>query len=143
MNPFEKAQLLDKILLKFKDGQQYSWDVVLKGKEFKGDLGINEPNIKTLVDFLLAGDYLQLRERNSEIKKEFSVSYTFSDVILITGKGHTVASDISNIGFEFKEKEKQRIEQRENAVHHFTKYSFWIGIVTFIVAVFGLCKQCS
>lgn len=137
MTPLDKAKVLDKILLKFKDGRRISWDVLLD-KESVKDLGIDKFKIMELVNILLANNYLQKYERNSDTKKEFSVSYTPSDDILITEKGYTVVNNIDSLGFEFIEKEKVRIEEREKAIHFFTKNGFKIGIASLIVAVISL-----
>jgi hypothetical protein len=138
MTKLEKAILLDKILLKFEGNKTWTWDGI-HTPEFYKDLNDDYFVIENHLNFLI-GDGMLTKYRDVDYKDLTKNLEDYPELSNLTPKGFAVMTDLKNLGYEQKEKERERVDHREERTLFYAKKGFWIAFISAVLALIALFK---
>jgi hypothetical protein len=139
MTKLEKAELLDRILLKFQGNKTIAWDYFHK-PEFYKDLHDNYYVVENHLNYLI-GDEMLTKERQIDNEKSDKARMNiYSEYSFLTPKGFAVMTDLENLGYVRTENERIRIDKREDRTLTYAKLAFWSGLIATIITLLGFVK---
>lgn len=138
MTRTEKAILLDKILLKFEGNKTWTWDGI-HTPEFYKDLNDDYFVVENHLNFLI-GDGMLTKYRDPDYKDLNKNFEDYPELSNLTPKGFAVMTDLKNLGYVQKERDRERIDEREEQTLFYAKKGFWVALISVLIAIIGLFK---
>lgn len=139
MTKIEKAELLDKILLKFQGNKTLAWDYFHK-PEFYKELHENYFVVENHLNYLIGEEMLSKERQIDDEKSDRGGMTLYSEYSFLTPKGFAVMTDLENLGYVHAENERLRIDKREDRTLAYAKLAFWSGLIATIITLLGFVK---